>query len=89
MKQMILLCLLCVISVSTYSKEEDPFLAEIHRLQAEYEEEEARKDRIFRNCMIDLLPAVENRPLIPYIGGKCRAISIDPSWWDKIKYDHN
>ena len=85
MKQMILLCFLCVISVATYSEGVNPFDA----IQAEYEEKEARKDRIFRNCMIDLLPAVENRPLIPYIGEKCRLISVDPSWWDKIKYDHN
>ena len=84
MKQMILLCFLCVISVATYSEGVNPFDA----IQAEYEEEEARKDRIFRNCMIDLLPAVENRPLIPYIGDKCREISVDPSWWGKIKYDH-
>jgi len=88
MKQMILLCFLCVISVATYSKEVNPFDV-FDAIQAEYEEEEARKDRIFRNCMIDLLPAVENRPLIPYIGEKCRLISVDPSWWDKIKYDHN
>ena len=86
MRQMILLCLLCVISVATYSEGVNPFDA----IQAEYEEEEARKDRIFRNCMIDLLPADgENRLLNAFIAEKCRMLSVDPSWWDKIKYDHN
>ena len=46
-----------------------------------------QRERIYDNCIIDKLPADANRTLHDAVKRSCKAISEEPSFWDKIKYD--
>lgn len=45
--------------------------------------------RIFNNCVIDNMPERANKSLQTAVGRKCLAMSKDPSYLDKLLYDHN